>query len=58
MYRVLNCGVGMVLSIDADKADEALSILKAEGENAWIIGEICPRNRGKDVLISDLETQA
>jgi phosphoribosylformylglycinamidine cyclo-ligase len=58
MYRVLNCGVGMVLSIDADKADEALSILKAEGENAWIIGEICPRDGGKDVLISDLETQA
>ena len=41
-----------------DKADEALSILKAEGENAWIIGEICPRNGGKDVLISDLELQA
>lgn len=58
MYRVLNCGVGMVLSIDADKADKALAILTAEGENAWIIGEICPRNGGKDVLISDLETQA
>ncbi|RBP84203.1 phosphoribosylformylglycinamidine cyclo-ligase [Marinomonas rhizomae] len=58
MYRVLNCGVGMVLSIDAEKADEALSILKAEGENAWIIGDICPRNGGEEVLISDLETQA
>ncbi|MGO2353430.1 MAG: phosphoribosylformylglycinamidine cyclo-ligase [Marinomonas foliarum] len=58
MYRVLNCGVGMILSIDEEKADEALAILKAEGENAWIIGEICPRNGGKDVLISDLESQA
>ncbi|MEP3351171.1 MAG: phosphoribosylformylglycinamidine cyclo-ligase [Marinomonas sp.] len=58
MYRVLNCGVGMVLAIDADKAEQALSILKAEGEEAWVIGEICPRNNGKDVLISDLETEA
>ncbi|NLQ16134.1 phosphoribosylformylglycinamidine cyclo-ligase [Marinomonas sp. M1K-6] len=58
MYRVLNCGVGMVLSIDAEKADDALAILKAEGENAWIIGDVCPRNGGKEVLISDLEAQA
>lgn len=58
MYRVLNCGVGMVLAIDAEKADDALAILKAEGENAWVIGEVCARNGGKEVLISDLETQA
>ena len=58
MYRVLNCGVGMVLAIDADKAEKALALLRAEGENAWIIGEVCDRNNGKDVLISDLESQA
>ncbi|RBO82218.1 phosphoribosylformylglycinamidine cyclo-ligase [Marinomonas aquiplantarum] len=58
MYRVLNCGVGMVLCINADKAEEALNLLQAEGEQAWIIGEICPRNGGKDVLISDLESNA
>ncbi|MGO3405873.1 phosphoribosylformylglycinamidine cyclo-ligase [Marinomonas sp.] len=58
MYRVLNCGVGMVLAIDADKAEQALAILKAEGENAWIIGDICERNGGKEVLISDLEANA
>ncbi|WP_394178973.1 phosphoribosylformylglycinamidine cyclo-ligase [Marinomonas posidonica] len=58
MYRVLNCGVGMVLCINADKAEEALNLLQAEGEQAWIIGEICPRNGGKEVLISDLESNA
>ncbi|MEO9654950.1 phosphoribosylformylglycinamidine cyclo-ligase [Marinomonas sp.] len=58
MYRVLNCGVGMVLCLDNDKAAEALSILKEAGEEAWIIGDIRPRNGGKDVLISDLEAQA
>lgn len=58
MYRVLNCGVGMVLAIDTEKAEQALEILKAEGEEAWIIGEICPRESDKEVLISDLEEQA
>ena len=47
-----------IASIDAEKADEALAILKAEGENAWIIGDVCSRNGGKEVLISDLEEQA
>ncbi|MBV1787553.1 phosphoribosylformylglycinamidine cyclo-ligase [Marinobacterium sp. D7] len=40
MYRTLNCGVGMVICVPADKADEALSLLASEGENAWMIGSI------------------
>ncbi len=40
MYRTLNCGVGMVIAVPADKADEALALLKGEGENAWLIGQI------------------
>ena len=55
MYRVLNCGVGMVLCIDQDKAERALSILKEAGENAWIIGDIRERTTEQDVYISDLE---
>jgi phosphoribosylformylglycinamidine cyclo-ligase len=39
MYRTFNCGVGLVLVVDADKADDAVKLLKAEGENAWIIGQ-------------------
>lgn len=40
MYRTFNCGVGMVLVVPGTKAEEALSILKATGENAWVIGNI------------------
>ncbi len=40
MYRTLNCGVGMVIAVPADKAEEALALLKGEGENAWLIGQI------------------
>jgi len=55
MYRVLNCGVGMVLCLDADKADEALKILQDAGEDAWLIGEIRDKQDDVEVLISDLE---
>jgi phosphoribosylformylglycinamidine cyclo-ligase len=40
MYRTFNCGVGMVIAIDASEKDNALAILKAAGENAFIIGHI------------------
>jgi len=40
MYRTFNCGIGMVLMVDADDAATTLDLLKAEGESAMIIGEI------------------
>jgi phosphoribosylformylglycinamidine cyclo-ligase len=40
MYRVFNCGVGMVLILDADASADAIKHLKAQGENAWLIGKI------------------
>jgi len=43
MYRTFNCGVGMVVALPADKVDSALQLLNAEGENAWLIGNIAKR---------------
>lgn len=40
MYRTLNCGLGMVIAVPADKADEAVALLKAEGEASFVIGTI------------------
>ncbi|MEZ2744469.1 phosphoribosylformylglycinamidine cyclo-ligase [Halopseudomonas bauzanensis] len=40
MHRVLNCGVGMVICVAADQADNALQVLKDAGEQPWIIGSI------------------
>lgn len=40
MYRTFNCGVGMIAAVPADKADAAIALLNAEGEQAWIIGHI------------------
>jgi len=40
MYRTFNCGVGMVICVPAEEADNALNVLKAAGEEAWVIGSI------------------
>jgi len=40
MYRTFNCGVGMVVVVSEADAATACEILKAQGENASIIGHI------------------
>jgi len=40
MRRTFNCGVGMVVVVDAEHADAALQALKKLGEDAWRIGRI------------------
>ena len=50
MYRVLNCGVGMVVIVPKSSSNKAINILKSCGENAWIIGKVI-NSEGKQVLI-------
>ena len=50
MYRVLNCGVGMVVIVPKALSGEAINILKSCGENAWLIGEVI-NSEGEQVLI-------
>ncbi len=40
MYRVFNMGVGMVLVVSADYADQIASDMEAAGETVYAIGEI------------------
>ncbi|WP_421270996.1 phosphoribosylformylglycinamidine cyclo-ligase [Aeromonas veronii] len=40
MYRTFNCGVGMIIALPANQLEKALTLLKAEGENAWHIGHV------------------
>ncbi len=46
MYRTFNCGIGMIAVVAADKADAALALLRARGEEASLIGEIRKGDRG------------
>ena len=40
MFNTFNMGVGMSVVVNKDDADKAIEILKANGEDAYIIGEI------------------
>jgi phosphoribosylformylglycinamidine cyclo-ligase len=40
MYRTFNCGVGLIIALPSAQAHSAVELLKAEGENAWLIGQI------------------
>ena len=40
MFNTFNMGVGMSVTVPADEADKALEILRACGEDAYILGEI------------------
>ena len=40
MFNTYNMGVGMSVVVPASQLDEALEILKANGENAYVIGKI------------------
>ena len=50
MFRVLNCGVGMVVVISKDSSNEAINHLNACGEKAWLIGEVV-QFEGEQVII-------
>ena len=46
MFNTFNMGVGMVCVVPCGEADTALEILRAEGEDAYILGEIADGERG------------
>ena len=50
MYRTFNCGIGMVLVLDAADAEKALKLLQAAGETAAIIGHI-EAHPGEDQVV-------
>ena len=46
MFNTYNMGVGMSIVVPADEVDEALAILRANGENAYVIGDIVAGDDG------------
>ena len=40
MRRTFNCGVGMIIVVDAGSVDNTLQTLGDNGETAWVIGKI------------------
>lgn len=46
MYNTYNMGIGMLIGVDSEDADEALRLLKACGEKAYVVGEAVAGERG------------
>ena len=46
MFNTFNMGVGMSIVVDKKDADKALKILKAHGEDAYILGEVIKSDDG------------
>ncbi len=46
MYNTYNMGIGMLIAVDHNDANEALSLLREAGEKAFIVGEAVKGMRG------------
>ncbi|MCH5303873.1 MAG: phosphoribosylformylglycinamidine cyclo-ligase [Ruminococcus sp.] len=46
MFNTFNMGVGMVVAVDKNDVNKTLEILKANGENAVVLGEVVKGNEG------------
>ena len=46
MFNTFNMGVGMIVVVDKNDADNALAALKAAGEDAYILGELVDGDEG------------
>jgi phosphoribosylformylglycinamidine cyclo-ligase len=49
MYNTFNMGVGMCVVVGGESADEAIRILRDNGENAYILGEIIKGEGGVEL---------
>jgi phosphoribosylformylglycinamidine cyclo-ligase len=47
MYRVFNCGIGMVVVVAAEDAEAAIAQLQSTGEAVRVIGRIAERQAGQ-----------
>jgi len=52
MMRTFNCGVGMVLAVDAEHEQDCLRQLEASGETAWVVGEVIDRGGEAAVILA------
>ena len=49
MYKTFNCGVGLILIVEKNDAEETIKHLNDYGEAAWIIGEVIENNKQERV---------
>ena len=50
MFRVFNVGIGFVVAVPADRAEEVLDLLRAQGERAYRIGTVVEGTGGVEIV--------
>lgn len=50
MYNTFNMGIGMVVAVEAGRAEQAVKVLEAAGEKAYVIGSLMEGEAGVDIL--------
>ena len=50
MYNTFNMGIGMIVAVDADKADAAMKCLADAGETAYVLGELVEGEKGVEIV--------
>lgn len=51
MYRTFNCGIGMVVVVNAEDAETTIDTLNQAGEQAFRLGEITSSSGAADVVV-------
>ena len=52
MLRTFNCGVGMIVAVEAAAERDCLRLLDELGETAWTIGDVVERDGGDAILFT------
>jgi phosphoribosylformylglycinamidine cyclo-ligase len=50
MFRVFNMGIGYVLIVARERAQDVLTSLQISGEQAWLIGEVQRGSREVQII--------
>lgn len=51
MHRVFNCGIGMIVVVAQEHAQQAVRLLESKGETAWVAGTIAARGAGEPAAL-------
>lgn len=56
MARVFNCGIGMLIYVDSDQAENAIAAARTAGYDAWQAGVLAEKDGDDAVQLNGIET--